>query len=37
MYQRDFIDGVAAAIVAASRNVYATGLAAPAKQPALTR
>jgi hypothetical protein len=32
MDQRDLIDGVAAAIVAASPNVQATGSAAPANQ-----
>jgi hypothetical protein len=37
MDRRVLIDGVVAVIEAVSRNVRATGSAAPAKQPALTR
>ena len=37
MDRRVLIDGVVAVIEAVSRNVRATGSAAPAKQPAVTR
>jgi hypothetical protein len=37
MDRRVLIDGVVAVIEAVSRNVRATGSAAPAKQPALAR